>query len=412
MAACQTYSAATQEMRVALYQSRNDDALKKLDESSVAKSKSDRVLYLMERGNILYLQGKYTEAAKAWDDASRIIEDLYTVSVSKQASSFLVNETVTDYEGEAHEKVLLPVFSALAFLAAENPNAAIVEARRTAKVLENLVRASDGKALYQRDSFAHYLAGVVFEMKREWDNAIIEYRRSIEAMQQNKSWATEVQVESVAFALARLAEKRGRRDVLEKLAKDLPGFRYAPREGENNSAEVVVFYEAGKVPIKQTEDLFVNAGSQIIRVSFPKFVDEYYASRRATVFVNGVEKARTLVAQDVGALAKQALSDRKPKYIAKIIARNLAKAVIAEETRKRAGPIAGLAVSLIGAAVEVADTRAWNTLPDVLAVARVAVPTGQKVVVKVLPDFGGAREFTYESLSPGELKVVRLRTFQ
>ncbi len=409
---CQSYTDHTREMRVSLYQNNPGAALKKIDESPVAGARSDRVLYLMERGNILYLQGQYLEAAKTWDDAARVIDDLYTVSISKQASSFLVNESVTDYEGENHEKVLLPVFSALAFLAADKPNEAIVEARRTSKVLENIVRASDGKAEYQRDGFAHYLAGVVYEMKREWDSAIIEYRRAIEVTKANREWDKDVQLESVATALARLAEKRSRKDILEKLAKDVPGFSYAPGAVKNDKAEVVVIYEAGKVPIKKAEDTVVTFNTQVIRISYPVFVDEYYASRIASVFVNGVETGRTFVVQDIGSIARRALLDRKPKYIAKIIARNAAKAVLANETRKRLGPLAGLAVSVAGAAVETADTRSWTTLPDVIAVARVAVPAQQKVTLRVVPAYGAAKEFAFENLQPGETKLVRLRTFE
>ena len=410
-ASCQTYSEQTREMRVALYQNRNEQALKSIDESSVAKSKSDRVLFLMERGNILYLSGKYLEAAQAWDLAVQKIEELYTVSISKQTSSYLLNETVTDYEGEAHEKVLLPVFSALAYLAAGDASNAIVEARRTTKVLENLARDADGKNVYQRDGFAHYLAGIIFEMKREWDNAIIEYRRALEVTLENRTWAHDIQVESIATSLARLAEKRNRQDLLNRLEKDVPGFTWKKDPKAENSAEIIVVYEAGKVPIKKAEDSFITFGHQIIRISFPAFTNEYYASRAATVFVNGLDSGRTMIAQDIGAVARQALADRKPKYIAKIIARNTAKAVLAHETEKRLGPLAGIAVSLAGAATEVADTRAWNTLPALICVARVSVPVAQKNTVRVVPEFGAPQTFVIDELSPGEMKLIRLRTF-
>lgn len=412
LASCQSYREQTQEMRLELYQNRPEAALKIVDSSAIAKSSSDKVLYLMERGNILYLQDKYKDAAQVWDEALRLIDALYTVSVSKQASSYLVNETVTDYEGEAHEKVLLPVFSALAYLAAGEPNSAIVEARRTAKILENITASSEGKNLYKRDAFAHYLAGVIFEIKREWDNAIIEYKRAFEAVQENHGWAADVQIEAYALALSRVAIARGRRDITDKIGRELPNFKYTPDSSLSEKAEVVVIYEAGKTPTKKAEDTFVGMGAKVVRISYPVFVDEYYASRSAAVYVNGILAARTFVAQDIGAMARQALADKKPKYIAKMIARNAAKFVLAHEAERRLGPLAGLAVSVAGAGIEVADTRSWSTLPDLMTVARVAVPVGQKVAVRVVPDYGTPRDFQVENLSPGQIKLVRLRTYE
>jgi hypothetical protein len=408
---CATYTSKTESFRANLYGGNSSSAITDLDKTSVASSKSDKLVYLFERGMANYIGLKYKEATGEWEKASRQIEELYSVSASRTAGSFVVSENVTEYEGEAHERVLLPVFSALAYLAANQPNEAIVEARRTAKVLEKLSEENGKKGKYSQDGFAHLLAGIVFEMKRNWDDALIEYRRALEATESNRGWASRIQARSVVEALGRLAEFRRRSDLTADLEKKYPSITWKKQSELDQKAEILVVYEAGRSPLKRTEDMMIPTSGAITRISFPVYYNEYYASQGATIFVNAQNEGRTEIVEDIGALARQALSDRKGAYIAKLTARAIAKAVIIEQTYRKLGILAGLGANVAALVTEVADTRSWTSLPDLIGFSRVVVPAETDLQIKIAPDVGQPLTARVRLL-PGEKRLLRLRTFQ
>jgi hypothetical protein len=408
---CATYTSQTESFRADLYGGNSGNAITTLDKSSIASSKSDKLVYLFERGMANYVGQKYKEATKEWERAARLIEELFSVSASRTAGSFVVSENITEYEGEAHERVLLPVFSALAYLAANQPNEAIVEARRTAKVLEKLSEENGKKGKYSQDGFAHMLAGVIFEMKRNWDDALIEYRRALDATESNRGWATRLQPRTAAEALGRLAEFRMRKEIVEDLRKKYPAVTWKKQNELDEKAELLVVYEAGRSPLKRTEEMTIPTGGVFTRISFPVYHNEYYASQGATIFVNAQNEGRTEIVEDIGALARQALADRRGTYIAKLTARAIAKAVIIEQTYRKFGVFAGLGANVAAFVTEVADTRSWTSLPDLIGFSRVVVPPETDLQIKIAPDVG--TPFTTKiRLLPGEKRLIRLRTFQ
>jgi hypothetical protein len=401
-------------MREALYNNAYTTALKKLDESSVAKSSSDQVLYRMERGTILYLSGKHELAAKEWDLASRRIEALYTMSLSSQAASLAINESFADYEGELHERVLLPIFSALAYFADGQPNKAIVEARRTNEILRVVNdNQKDKKNVFARDAFAHYLSGLVYETKEEWDAAIVEYRQALDASEKNRTWLTEVSSRPIAEALARLGEYRRRPELVQQARKAVPDLTWSNQGELASQGEVYVVYESGRSPLKVPQDIPVPIDNGVVNISFPVYKRSYYSARYASVSVEGRKVGETVVMQDVGKLAEQALGDRRGRDIARMIARVIAKDQASRAAGRAAGqfgPLVRLATSVAGAVTERADTRSWTSLPDTIQILRIPVPANTLVRVRVAPNASKPEEFGVK-LRPGEKKLVRLRTF-
>lgn len=410
LSACASYTKKSEEIRRMIYDGAYDAALEKLDQSDLAKADRDKALYHMERGTILYLNGKYSLAVKDWAKASDRIEELYTVSVSRQAASLAVNESYADYEGESFERVLLPTFSALAYFANHEPEKAIVETRRTYQILNALNDKADGKNTYSRDAFAHYLSGLIYESKREWDAAIIEYRAALDEGQAMKSWATKLQLLPIAESLASVAELRNRKEILSSLKQNYSGLNWTKQSELARSGEVYVVYEAGKSPLKEPRDFVVPVQGSVIRISFPDFKDVSYFSRGATVIVDGKNVGRTVAMQDIGAIAKQALSDRRTRDLVRMAARVIAKDQASRAAGRALGPLAQLAASIFGAVTESADTRGWTSLPDSLQVLRVPIAAGKQTKILIQPDSGKPEEFVVQ-LKPGEKRLVRSRTF-
>ena len=69
-------------------------------------------------------------------DADKLVDVLYTESISKQAASFLVNDSVTDYAGEDYEKVAIHTMLALSFIEDDDYSSARVEAKKSTQDCE------------------------------------------------------------------------------------------------------------------------------------------------------------------------------------------------------------------------------------------------------------------------------------
>lgn len=410
LSACASYTDSAKNIRLSLYSGEADKALDELDKSDVAKRDRDKVLYHMERGMILYTMNRYQDAAAEWGKARDKIDELYTVSVSSQAAALAISESYSEYEGEEHEQLLVTTFTAMAYFANNEPQKAIVEARKSYEVL-NALNKKDEKGKFSRDAFTHLLAGWIYETRREWDAAIVEYRNALEAAAANSSWSHAASIKlPIAQALASVAELRNRSEILTQLKKEYPGLQWNKQVELREKGEVFVIYEAGKSPLKVPADVTLPVQGNIVRVSFPAYKDLPYSSHTAEVFLNNESVGKTTVAQDIGALAKQALADRRVRDTVRMVARVIAKDQAARAVGKNMGPLAQLAANIAGAATETADTRAWTFLPDTLQVLRipVAAQIDNRIVIKPI---GGKPFEVMLNLKPGEKRFVRYRTF-
>lgn len=92
--------------------------------------KRDRVLYYLNLGMLYHFAGMYEKSNKLLTIAEYAIEELFTKSISKAATSLLLNDTVLDYSGEDYEDIYINVFKALNYLSLESFDEAFVEVRR------------------------------------------------------------------------------------------------------------------------------------------------------------------------------------------------------------------------------------------------------------------------------------------
>lgn len=412
---CASYTETNQQMRMSLYRHDYKGAVKAIDSSPASKNNRDKVLYHMERGTIFYVEGNYDEAVKEWNKASRRMEELFTVSISSTAASLAVSESYTDYDGEMHEKLLTTTFSAIAYFANDEVDKAIVEARRTNVILKQISEKDEKKEFIDQDTFSLYLTGLIYEAKGEWDAAIVDYRRALEAANAQKSWMTTIAPEIIARDLARLADFRNRPELITTLKKSYPNLKWTKHQDLLKMGEVYVIYEAGKSPIKVPQDIVLPGliNGNVMRVSYPTYRDQPSLSSGAKVLLNGVSVGEVKPMQDIGALARRALAARRGKDLAKMVVRLVAKDQAARAMGRnfgQFGQIAQLATSVAGAVTETADTRGWSTLPRTIQVLRVPVKAGVKSQITIQPD-NGASKIIDVTLRAGEKKLVRARGF-
>lgn len=386
--ACASYTDETREIRSLYRSGAYKGALENLDKSSLADSDRNRLLYLLERASILDKMGEGEKARKLWLEADALADKLFTVSVTRTASSFVVSESMTDYTGEDYEKVAIHTQIALSFLADDDQKSALVSARKINSKLEEINQQhGDYKNRYAEDALARYLSGMIYESQGEWDSAIIDYTKALQTYRSDygKLGFSSGVPDTLVEALYRLLKMRGRTERLQSLKKDFPKQTAKAENINPDWGEIAVIHEVGNIAVKETSEFFPLIGKQVIRFSFPVIKKGHRSFRGATGFeiVGRDGFVGADLVQDMDAIAYATLEDRRLRLIAKQTARLLAKGQLTEQAYKNFGVVGGLAANVFSAVTETADTRSWSLLPESYFVTRQRVPAGTyKVKIK------------------------------
>ncbi|HDR04815.1 MAG TPA: hypothetical protein ENN84_06165, partial [Candidatus Marinimicrobia bacterium] len=116
MTACASTQTSTEQF------ANTDDMLLRGDYQAVisqleaAKEKEykakDRVLYYLDLGMLHHYAGNFEKSNEFLQKAEYAIEELFTASISKIATSLLLNDNALDYSGEDYEDIYLNIFKA------------------------------------------------------------------------------------------------------------------------------------------------------------------------------------------------------------------------------------------------------------------------------------------------------------
>jgi len=101
-------------------------------ESSKEKvyKEKDKVLYYLNLGILYHYADEYEKSNELLTKAEFAIEDLFTKSASKIATSILLNDNALDYSGEDYEDIYLNIFKALNYIKLNETDASFVEINR------------------------------------------------------------------------------------------------------------------------------------------------------------------------------------------------------------------------------------------------------------------------------------------
>ncbi|MBJ18385.1 MAG: hypothetical protein CL933_03070 [Deltaproteobacteria bacterium] len=378
----------------------------------------NRLLYFLERGMLLHVVGRYAESNLAFEEAKRIGNDLYTESLSRTGLSLVSNDYALDYAGENFERTLIHLFSAMNYLKMYEPEAAQVEIRQVGDYLRKLQIDSSNENVYQEDAFARYLSALVYESNGEYDSALVDYKKALDAYGDYSSKFSVARPGSLFPNAGRVAGRLG-----QWAGDDLRdrGWDGSTRVIPADSGELVILHYNGLSPIKgQTrftipfaeawlmvaliqvaaddasrEDInraialaSTISGVDLISVTFPKYVDRPYSIALMEPRVeSAAQTTGPELVEDIGAIAKKDLEDRIVRIRAKAIARAAIKyaiqkgvAIAAERADDDRGRMLGLGTHVIGNIVrfasEQADKRVWSTLPDQIWMSSMILPAG------------------------------------
>jgi hypothetical protein len=426
-----------------------EEAEKELDKNALLKKPRNQLLYYMEKGRVAHLRGEYEESNRYLNRADLLIEDGLK-NVGDVAVGLFLNSMSQNYKGEEFEIFMLHYYKALNYMYLGQTDEAIVEARRI--TLQNYAQGdkyNDKSNRYSKDAFSLTLQGLIYEYDGNYNDAFIAYRNAVEVYQQSadRTYYGVSMPKNLKYDAMRMAYKLGFTSELNKLERDFDlVFRdYTPTEG----GELVIFWENGKAPIKEQENIvfslvkgedggvfFTNAlGVMIpidfgiagqtslndihsVNIAYPKYMVQKLPFTYATAKVNESDSFTFELVEDIDALAVLTLKERAGKELGQILTR-LAVKKSAEYALKAASRSSGkngndnavleglgLGVQLFNMLSEKADTRNWQTLPAQISYVRVPMqkvtneitvslekPGGQRIDQKITVEGKGKMQF-------------------
>ena len=157
-------------------------AVAAIDETKIADSGNDRLLYHAQRGHLLHLAGEYEASNSEFEAAVVAAEELEPWSITGTVTDYTFNETVKAYAGEDFERAYLHYYMALNYLALDDLEGALVECRRLDEVFRELdARYEEETGRYQDDGFIRYLAGLLYEAMGRPDDARVDFKLAVRA---------------------------------------------------------------------------------------------------------------------------------------------------------------------------------------------------------------------------------------
>ena len=152
--------------------------------------------------------------------------------------------------------------------------------------------------------------------------------------------------------------------------------------------------------------------------ALPVHAPDRHHGQPALLLSEAREPILLTVASDIDAAVRATLYDEAPSRISATLGRVVGKQVAAqatanaveEESGKLAGFLTRLITSSVATATEVADTRCWTLLPNVMEAALIDLPAGSQPLRLQLND-GRVADLGEVMIQPGQLNIVRYRSF-
>ena len=386
-------------------------------------AKQDRALAYLDEAVLLHDAGETAKSDELLAQAQDRLEELYTVSATKAAGRMVINDLTSPYSVAPYERAMTYFYRAMNFLDQNNLIDAAVEARRAVAFLDNL-RGSKRKG-YNDDPFVQYFTSLVFESVGQIDDARISRTNALEAYRRLRG----------------------------KLHVQVPEFSVPANYDE--LGEVIIFHYNGLLPLKRNTTVqfawdkvysilstsresrsgdvspevanALHAGfmGNAVTVAYPVLEDQPYVITSSFVQTEDGQTYKMQKMADLASAARVDLEERLPGIWFRAVSRAVAKQVAAAATRQAVksavnddnqiwGDVAGLFVTVVGNAVEKADTRQWFTLPAQIFMTRLFLPPGEQDIVLLFRDgFGNIVEkhiFEKVRLEPGGRVFLHYRT--
>ncbi len=362
------------------------------------------LLYYVEAGRIAQIQGQISASQQYWMHVRGSIDQtdagpLVDVSdLSQQGLALAINDKARDYMLPAYQKSFLHTFQAWNYLQLHQLDDASVEARQEAygyqqavnqneaarKYIEKQVNrlSLDPKILDQAvdaqwiaaenialpiysfsNAYANFMNGFIFELKQQWNDALIEYKKALALNSTNlfiqkRTW--------------RVANKLGLQSQVTALMSKPAKVTTAKKA----SSEIIVIYEQGWIPELESKRITVAWNQQVQSMELPTYRKPWAKQMGLSVQVDGHPESISQPLLDVYGLAIKSLQEQAKSRMIRQLLRVAVKYELNTQAQQRGGDI-GLALSsMYGIVSEQADLRTWLSLPNTVHLASFLVEPG------------------------------------
>jgi uncharacterized protein len=355
LSSCATHQNIIAPIQQDIKQGRCEAALPAL-EKLTEKSGSDQLLYLMEYGSALQICKQYAKSNEVLLKADQLSEQIDYVSLSRTMGATLLNEQMLQYKGDKFEKLFINAMTALNFIELGQSESAMVEVRRINEKTKKL-SAEEAKD-FELNSFAQYLAGLVYEIERKYDDACISYK---------DAYKLDASFRSVALDMLTACWRAKRTQEFNQLVKQIQAsdeeISFAKRDYKKTNEKIIIFLQ-GWGPKKA-----VRANDAVYPYLQPTF------SNTKKLIVSAAEENNSLIkfSEPVYSVEKTAISTLEEDYKtlgARRLGARVAKEIMADQIRQKDKALGDLAW-LVMVASERADLRNWSMLPESIQIVRV-----------------------------------------
>lgn len=409
MNGCAVYGHAMRDIDLAVQQGRPADALAKLE--ALDTGVSNAALYYINKGVLLRLNGDIAGSIAAFEAAKPLIGFQEATSISETAGRLALAEGMASYQPRPFERLQLHVLQAINQLEMNNWDAARVEAAQINLLLD---RVYNGSAPQGGDAFARYLSGIIYEGLGEDDNALVAYRKAMQAYDHNGS--IRLLPADLERRLLLLTERFGLNNEYEKFAARFGEKRVAQARAlarqfsSTDVGELVVVGMTGLVPrryeVTSMHQDFTSG--KLYRISLPALRQRPGSSRRILLVEDNNEIAHSEPVEDLSVAAQRALDEEIPGLIARSIARNVVKNRVANEAGENSQGLEFF-LNIASAVLENADVRSWSTLPERLHLLRVTLPSGMHELSATFEGTATRQPLGTINVSPSRPTVVSVQ---
>ena len=444
---CQTYTQKGKDMTQSWRQGNLPEVVReataKADKNTDNK---DTVIWRLEQGAALRAAGQYRESIAAFDAAEEKInryDEQAKVSVSGETAALLSNQANLPYKGRDYDRVMMNAYKALDYLQLGEPDKARVEfvrasqrqqdaeennKRRIDKAeadIENLKDskeegAAEGKVLadkanadpqFQQKVATEYGYLDGFPAKANYVNPFVYYIDGIYFLTANKDHSDlERARDSFRFTLGSIGDNKFIKQDLEMVDQLLQGGAMPPT--------TYIIFETGCAPmrgqIRIPIPLFLAGVKDVpyVGATFPTLKKQDGQLPVLNVVAAGTSENTVLLASMDTAVG-QDFKNELPTIITKTLISAGIKAAASYGINKSmekqdvwAQLIIKILLTAVQMAVDIADTRTWNTLPKEFQFCRIPTPLDHKIVLSVGNGFQPA-EVTVEE---GSVNLIYVKS--
>lgn len=390
------------------------------------------------------LQKYLNESNEAFDLAEEKVnkyEEEAKVKVGSTLGATLTNQANYPYTGRAYDKVMLNTYKAINYLQLGDHDAARVELNRAlqrqrdaidanAKRIEaaqaEAQAAKEGKAETDGKKAGAYdvekakadpkTGSALAEVEAELDSKILPYGDYVNpfAVWLDGLYFLNLGADAADLERARKSLERVRAFAPENpyVAADLE----AASTGAAPAGVTYVVFETGSAPYRDQfridiPTFIVTSSLSYVGAAFPrlKYVDDY---ARVLTVSDGVNNHTSALVSSMDSVVSQDFKNEWPAIVTKTLISTATKAVLDAVVQNQAKQqfgftgqlLAKVATAATQAAINIADTRTWRTLPKEFQIIRLATPESRTLTL-----YAGQTPQTV-SVEPGSVTIVYVKS--